>query len=233
MRWYTQKEAERIYRHIPYGSALDVFVIDMRSYRGPNTFNRQTEPGPDTEFLGPEQIEWLKRKLGESRATWKVIAADMPIGLVVGDGNDEQGRPRFENGANGDGPVLGREFEIAELLRFIKHRRIDNVVWLTADVHYCAAHYYDPARAQFTDFDPFWEFVAGPLNAGSFGPNALDNMFGPQVVFQKVPPAANTPPTAGFQFFGEVRINDGGQEMTVALKDLDGATMFATKLQAR
>ena len=41
----------------------------------------------------------------------------MPIGLLVGDGTDAQGRPRFENGANGDGPVLGREFEIAELLR--------------------------------------------------------------------------------------------------------------------
>ena len=31
------------------------------------------------------------------------------------------------------------------------------------DVHYCAAHHYDPARARFTEFDPFWEFVAGPL----------------------------------------------------------------------
>ena len=205
----------------------------MRSYRGPNTFNRQPEPGPDTQFLGPAQIEWLKDKLKHSEATWKVIAADMPIGLVVGDGNDAEGRPRFENNANGDGPVLGREFEIAELLRFIKQQRIGNVVWLTADVHYCAAHYYDPARAQFTDFDTFWEFVAGPLNAGSFGPNALDNTFGPQVMFQKALPVANTPPTAGFQFFGEARIGDGGRDMTVALKDLDGITVFSERLHAR
>ena len=63
-----------------------------------------------------------------------------------------------------------------------------NVVWLTADVHYCAAHYYDPARAVFRDFDGFWEFVAGPLNAGSFGPDTLDGTFGPQVVFSKAPP---------------------------------------------
>ena len=53
-----------------------------------------------------------------------------------------------------------------------------NVVWLTADVHYCAAHYYDPAKAAFTDFDGFWEFVAGPLNAGTFGPSTLDGTFG-------------------------------------------------------
>jgi len=31
------------------------------------------------------------------------------------------------------------------------------------------AHFYDPAKAQFTDFDAFWEFVSGPLNAGTFG----------------------------------------------------------------
>src|SRR6185436_4469207 len=158
MRWHNQKESERVYRHLPYGPDLDVFVLDMRSYRGPNSFNRQETPGPDTAFLGSAQIEWLKRRLEASRATWKVIAADMPIGLLVGDGQDAQGRPRFEAIANGDGAVLGREFEVADLLRFIKRRGIDNVVWITADVHYCAAHFYDPGRAQFKEFDPFWEF---------------------------------------------------------------------------
>jgi len=34
----------------------------------------------------------------------------------------------------------------------------------------------------------FWEFVAGPLNAGSFGPNPLVKTFGPEVVFEKAPP---------------------------------------------
>ena len=83
----------------------------------------------------------------------------------------------FENSSNGDGPALGRELEIAELLRSIKQSDVKNVVWLTADTHYTAAHYYDPGKAQFTDFDPFWEFVSGPLNAGTFGPNALDATF--------------------------------------------------------
>ena len=46
-----------------------------------------------------------------------------------------------------------------------------NTVWLTADVHYAAAHYYNPDKAQFQEFDPFWEFVARPLHAGTFGPN--------------------------------------------------------------
>jgi alkaline phosphatase D len=131
-------------------------------------------------FLGSIQLRWLKNKLQNSKATWKVIASDMPIGLIVPDGKSGN----FENLANGDGPPLGREIELADLLRFIKQKNIRNVVWLTADVHYAAAHYYDPAKAQFTDFKPFWEFVAGPLNSGTFGPNKLDNTFGPQVKFK-------------------------------------------------
>ena len=94
----------------------------------------------------------------------------------------------FEAFANGDGgPPLGRELEIADLLRFIRDRRIRNVVWITGDVHYCAAHHYHPTRAKFTEFHPFWEFVAGPLHAGTFGPNTLDPTFGPEAKFNGVP----------------------------------------------
>jgi len=235
MRWHDQEESERVYRHIPYTGLLDVFVLDMRSYRGRNTFNRQDQPGPETVYLGQPQIEWLKAMLKSSRATWKVIASDMPLGLVIGDGTDTQGRPRFENSSNGDGPVLGREFEIADILQFIGHHDIDNVVWLTADVHYCAAHFYDPGKAVFKDFAPFWEFVAGPLNAGTFGPNPLDNTFGPQVVFQKVPPPGqlNLPPSAGLQFFGEVCIDHRSGDLTVTLRDIDGTSVFSKQLRAR
>ncbi|TPV93749.1 MAG: alkaline phosphatase [Myxococcales bacterium FL481] len=230
LRQYGNREEERVYRKISYGPMLDVFVIDMRSYRGPNTFNRQPLPGEDTTFLGRAQIQWLKWGLLKSRATWKVIASDMPIGLLVGDGTDDEGRARWENGANGDGPPLGRELEIKNLLRFIKHAGIKNTVWLTADVHYCAAHRYDPANAVFTDFSPFWEFVSGPLNAGSFGPNGLDNTFGPEVVFQQAPSAPNLSPYAGLQFFGQVDIERRTKEMTVSLVDIEGNTLFEQKI---
>ncbi|MCB1956128.1 MAG: alkaline phosphatase D family protein [Rhodocyclaceae bacterium] len=231
MRPHSAEEGERVYRRITYGSLMDVFVLDMRSYRGPNSFNRQPVAGPETAFLGEEQLAWLKRELAGSRAVWKVIAADMPIGLLVGDGTDAQGRPRWENAANGDGEPLGRELEFADLLRHIKRSHVRNVVWFTADVHYCAAHYYDPNQAQFQDFEPFWEFVSGPLNAGSFGPNGLDNTFGPQVVFQKAPPAPNYSPFAGLQFFGQVDIDAHSAEMVVRLKDIDGNEVFSQALQ--
>ncbi len=218
---------ERIHRAIHYGPALDMFFIDMRTYRADNSANDQPAPSAETAFLGGEQIRWLKKELLSSEATWKVIASDMPIGLVVRDG-----KKAFENGANGDGPVLGREHDIADILRFIKSNGIKNVVWLTADVHYTAAHYYDPDKAQFQDFAPFWEFVSGPLNAGTFGPNALDNTFGPQVKYQKAPAEGqrNLPPTDGMQFFGHVRIAGDTGVMTVTLKDLNNVDLYSVDL---
>jgi alkaline phosphatase D len=166
--------------------------------------------------------------LQNSKATWKVIASDMPVGLVVADGKTGN----FENLANGDGPALGRELEFADLLRFIQQNNIKNVVWLTADVHYAAAHYYDPGKAQFTDFKPFWEFVAGPLHAGTFGPSAMDNTFGPQVKFQSIPSnlKQNRPPSEGLQFFGTVKIDGDSEVMTVALHNLEGKTFYSIDL---
>jgi alkaline phosphatase D len=221
--------ANRIYRSFNYGQLLDVFMIDMRTYRAANSPNRQTTASEETVFLGNQQIKWLKQQLKQSKATWKIISSDMPIGLLVRDGATD-----FENLSNGDGAALGRELELADLLKFIKQQQIQNVVWLTADVHYAAAHYYDPSQAQFQDFNGFWEFVAGPLNSGTFGPNDLDNTFGPQVKFQSIPAGlkANRPPSEGFQFFGTVKIDRESRAMTVALINLEGKQLYSIDLPA-
>ncbi|WP_372573805.1 alkaline phosphatase D family protein [Ruegeria jejuensis] len=131
-----------------------------------------------------------------------------------------------------DRPAKGREVEVADLLRFIKTAGVENTVWLTADVHYTAAHYYDPNAAQFSDFEPFWEFVSGPLHAGSFGPNALDNTFGPEVKFVKAPPEGqvNLPPSMGLQFFGLVDIDGATQQMTVRLMDRADTELYRVTL---
>jgi alkaline phosphatase D len=231
----TQLEPGRVYRKIAYGPLLDVFMLDMRSYRGPNGENNDGAYGPTSHFLGPQQVAWLKRELMNSKATWKVIAADMPISLVVIYDTDRKWG--YEAIAQGDGgPPLGRELEIADLLSFIKHAGIRNTVWLTADVHYTAAHYYDPNKAQFQDFEPFWEFVSGPIHAGTFGPNPLDNTFGPQVVYQKAPTkeqGQNLPPSDGLQFFGQVAIDGATEVMTVTLKDVADAKLWSTEIEPK
>jgi alkaline phosphatase D len=148
----------------------------------------------------------------------------------VHDGKDAQGRDRYEGISNGPGPALGRELELAELLRFIKRKRIRNTVFITADVHYTAAHHYDPSRARYDDFNPFWEFVSGPLHAGAFGPNAPDDTFGLQVVYQKAPPALNYSPLSEYQFFGELNLDGRERTLTVSLRDTLGRALFERTL---
>jgi alkaline phosphatase D len=224
--------ADRVYRGQRHGRTVDLIMLDQRQYRADQPCDdavaapcaNWNAPRP---FLGRRQMAWLKRRLSRSRATWKVISADMPIGLMVPDGKDAEGRNMFEAVANGDGPALGREIEIADLLSAIKRAGIRNVVWVTADVHYTAAHRYDPERARFRDFAPFWEFVSGPLHAGGFGPNAPDDTFGLEVVWQRAPDGRrNVPPTEGGQFFGEAAIEGRSGVLTVVLKDMAGTTLW-------
>ncbi|WP_435744550.1 alkaline phosphatase D family protein [Nocardioides sp. SYSU DS0663] len=213
----------RIYRKIERGAHLDVFCLDMRTFKDPNTPGLERER---TSILGAEQVDWLIREVRRSKATWKVISADMPLGLVVPDGPVNQ-----ESLANRDpGQPLGKEQEIAAVLSAFKRHGVRNTVWITADVHYCAAHHYSPERAGFTDFDPFWEFVAGPIAAGTFGPNDLDGTFGPEVVFQKHAARPNESPRVGNQFFGHVAVDADGR-FTVSLRDLTGAVLWSKELE--
>jgi alkaline phosphatase D len=220
----------RIFRSIEYGPLLDVFSLDLRTYRGANPApGGQTAAdtaAADAVLAGRQQIDWLKESLASSRALWKVIASDLPLGLVVGDPD------AFDGYANGNGPARGRELELAGLLRFIANRRLRNIVWLTADVHYAAAHHYDPERARFKDFLPFWEFVAGPLHAGVGAPAELDDTFGPDVRFISVPPGAPPEgPASGRQFFGTVHIAGTSGVMTVSLHNLNGDSLYHVELE--
>lgn len=213
----------RIYRKIIYGPLLEIFMVDMRSYRD-STFNKRDDQS-ETCILGATQLAWLKRELVASDATWKVIAADMPIGLFSEDGI-----------ALGDGPPERREHEIADLLSFIKRAGIRNTVWLTADMHYTAAHHYDPNRAAYQDFEPFWEFVSGPLHAGTWAPAPLDNTFGPKAMFQKgcsAEQGENLAPCFGLQFFGRVDIDGKTEVMTVTLKDVDNRDLWSVDIEPR
>ncbi|MDC3956720.1 alkaline phosphatase D family protein [Polyangium jinanense] len=223
---YAPMRQGPVHRVLSYGPRVDVFVLDARTFRGSNGPNRE-EKEPAV-ILGQEQIAWLKEALARSVATWKIIACDQPIGLVIPDGPTAQ-----EGFANGEGPPLGRELEIASILSFLQEKRIRNVLWITADVHYAAAHHYDPSRAKFAKFDPFWELVAGPLHAGTFGPAPLDETFGPEVKFQNRkqgdPPVG---PAGGKQSFGVLAIDGKSGQLRASLHDGDGSEMWGVEIEA-
>lgn len=223
LREWTPIGGPSLHRVIHHGPLLDIVVVDLRSFRAANDGNRGASRG----LFGADQAAWLVEALAGSRARWKIVACDQPIGLVVPDGERQDGF------ANGEGPPLGRERELAGVLAQLQARGVDDVVWLTADVHYAAAHRYDPARARSARFDPFHEFVAGPIHAGSFGPNPLDPTFGPEVLYNWAPPpgAANLAPWDGLQSFGTVDVSR--DHLRVGLWGIEGAEKFNLEIPAR
>ena len=129
------------------------------------------------------QLHWLKASLTAARRR-KIVAADLPRSF-----GRRRRTGRYEAVANGDpGAPLGRELEIADLLRDLKRSRVRNVVWIPPTCTTRRARIPSHAR-EVHRLRSFWEFVAGPLNAGTFGPNALDPTFGPEVKFVGIPPA--------------------------------------------
>ena len=166
----TLAEAGRIYRKVAYGPLLDIFLLDMRSYR--------TACGEDdaaAAILGPAQMSWLKRELMNSQATWKIIAADLPLGVVSGDavaqGDGAAARTRMRDCRSPGLHQACRRFAIRSGLppTCITPPRTITI----------------PNAAVFQDFEPFWEFISGPLHAGTWRPQQLDNTFGPRAIFQK------------------------------------------------
>jgi len=220
---YTPSEPGRIYRKISYGPLLELFLLDMRSYRGPNDATPESNYGPDAHLLGPVQLAWLKRELNRSTATWKVIASDTPLGTIAASAPFARA-------------PLGRGIEIADLLSFMQRAGVRNTVWITADLHYTAAHYFDPNGGVFEDFEPFWEFVSGPIHAGTWTPCRLDRTFGPRVVFQSAAShdqGDNLAPCFGLQFFGHVSIDGGTGVLTVTLKDVDDRALWSTQIEPK
>jgi alkaline phosphatase D len=216
---YNPIEGADLFRSVQHGKHMELFLLDERSFRGTNPDNYDPN---GNEMLGQEQLTWLKDALKDSQATWKVISTHDPLSIVTG-GEDDR-----DSWGQDDAAVLGREVQLAEILKFIQDHEIKNVVFLTSDVHFTAAISYDPALATFKDFNPFWEFVIGPIHAGAFGPGNLDESFGPQYEYLRAPGTEgigeNSPPPH-LQSFGFVEISEEGA-LTVKLIDITGAVLF-------
>jgi len=213
-----------MYRVVRWGPLLDVFLLDGRTYRTPN------EPAPLAgALLGAEQTAWLLDALSSSRATWKIVACAMPIGLVIA----EPGRTirqANDGWANEDGPPREREIELARLLSSLRARSVKNVVWITAEVHHAAAHRMDPARAAFKDFDPFWELVAGPMHATAFPRRPLDGTFGPEVAWTSADWTTTASPATGATSFGLLRIDARTRAIEVTFVDGRGRDLHRMTL---
>ena len=69
-------ESNRIYRSFHWGKDLDLFILDMHSYRSRNDLS--DTPQNNKTLLGRDQLHWIEQSLLNSTAVWKVISADVP-----------------------------------------------------------------------------------------------------------------------------------------------------------
>ena len=126
-------EPERIYRSFRWGKALELFLLDTRQYR-------DRKQGT---MLGKTQKEWLFEAISRSEAIFKFIATSVPM---AGGGSDRwDGYPR----------------ERAEILGYIRGKKITGVIFLSADLH-CAAITRIPKSSGLRDITA--GPLAGPLN---------------------------------------------------------------------
>jgi hypothetical protein len=108
-----------INRVLHHGPHLDVVVVDLRSFR--TATDRAGDDG--APMLGRDQAAWLVEALAGSRATWKIVACDQPLGLIIPDGDDDP--TRQEGWALPGEPVRGREQELAWVLAELHRRGVD------------------------------------------------------------------------------------------------------------
>ncbi|MDQ4018725.1 MAG: alkaline phosphatase D family protein, partial [Actinomycetota bacterium] len=133
---------DRIFRTLRFGHLADVLMLDGRTRRDPQTKGPQMD-APGRSVLGEEQHRWLTDELSRSQATWRLVGNDVMIGQVfTGLMPEELGNPLSEVGIltkreHGPEPDQwdGYTAERAELIEFIERERIENVVFLSGDVH--------------------------------------------------------------------------------------------------
>ena len=70
-----------IYRAQKFGQHLEVFFVDMRSYRDSNVL--ASNKG-NVAMMGPTQLTWLLNALRASTATWKILSMHDPISIITG-----------------------------------------------------------------------------------------------------------------------------------------------------
>ena len=166
----TQAEAGRIYRKISYGPLLDIFLLDMRSYRDGRTARTESAAA----ILGPAQMSLAQARAHE----------------LAGDLEGDRRRPAARRGQRRRGRARRRRRRSAARSR-------SPTCWPSSSTPASATRSGSPptcttrrrtitirTAAVFQDFEPFWEFISGPLHAGTWGPRQLDNTFGPRAVYQ-------------------------------------------------
>ncbi len=173
----------RIYRSFSWGSEVDLFILDARSYRSPNTL--VDDPAGEKTMLGRDQLDWLLEALRASSATWKIVSSDVPLAIPTGSQAELYGSDAFAAGDRDPASSrTGFQRELDTIVARLDADDVENVVFITTDVHLAAQFRYDIDADGDGDSVVFHELVSGPLNAGrSPALTRLDATLRPTVLY--------------------------------------------------
>jgi alkaline phosphatase D len=159
--------ADPIYRRLQFGANVDLIMLDQRRYRADQPCGDAVAPAcadwdQPRDFLGARQMAWAKDALSSSKAAWKVIGNEvmiMPTKVLGGSYftfDSWQGYPR----------------EREELLQHIASNQIQDVVFVTGDIHTFIA---GDVRTQMGEGPSVaLEFVGGSITSPGLGEIDID-----------------------------------------------------------
>lgn len=141
---------QQIYRHINYGSMVDISLLDISMFRNDD----EISPGVNS-MLGDTQYSWLSDKLLNSTAQWHIVGSQKMMGnwnLV--------GLPEFLLDIFGVEEVFsastwdGWPAERARLLNFLTDNNINNTVVISGDSHLSMINDLSPTPQDPSTYNP-------------------------------------------------------------------------------
>lgn len=125
----------------------EFYLLDDRYHRSPNTYPAKHS---DKEFLGKQQLQWLKESLlsSDKNLNFRFIAVGNQVLNPV---NEFECYRHFDN-------------EWQELMDFIVQHRIEGVVFLSGDRHFTEINFFQPGK----EFYRLYDVTSSPLTSRAF-----------------------------------------------------------------
>lgn len=140
------QDGKGIYSKVNYGDC-DFFLMDDRYFRSNDDMEpyEYGKPNSNKRMWGPQQMEWMKNALLQSKAPFKFI--------VTG---SQTLNPASPYDCLQDYPV-----EFQELMGFLSAEKINGIVFLTGD-----RHHSEIIRYERHDDYPLFDITSSPLTSG-------------------------------------------------------------------
>jgi len=132
-------DGDSIWRQLSWGETLELFVLDCRGERR------------DGDYISSRQMGWLKDRLSQSTARFKIILNSVPITdfSVFGLLGSMQVGDRWQ----------GYPLQRSDILAHIEDNEIEGVLWLSGDLHIGLLAHVGAANEVGSSA---WEVLVGP-----------------------------------------------------------------------